>query len=463
MIVEGRSEGLAHFIRRWAAAIGEWLGHRAIPPMAAALAYRTVFSIIPIFIIGLVVLQRFINKQSVVDDLFGRIMSWLGVSQISVNADEAMKIDSVLRQLAGSLDKLSFTGIGIISGLTLIYAAISLLIELENSFNRLYNAPRGRSFVRRVMQYWLLISLGPVLLAGSFFVAEKVTGATGAIEGGWLLQTAGFLSSVAISTLALWLLYMTIPNARVRALPALQGAVAGAVALEAAKYGFHVYLERAALKSLYGSMALIPLFLLWVYMTWVVVLTGLRVSYLIQNGRRVTLLHLASGTRGSAFIDPSYALSVACDVAAAFAAGRSSGVEGVGERIGMTDQAVRQMLERLTQDGVLVELQTGGAEGRQRWVLARPAEKIAVAAVLRSGFAAVGGAVPREVAAMRAAQVAAAGERTLADELAEAVATPPLRPAALRAGEEDVSPVPSPGNDEPGGADAEGKPGGVGV
>ncbi|MDP1662497.1 MAG: YhjD/YihY/BrkB family envelope integrity protein [Phycisphaerales bacterium] len=439
----GQSEGLGHFIKRWTGAVGEWLGHRAIPPMAAALAYRTVFSIIPIFIIGLVVLQRFINKQSVVDDLFGRIMSWLGVSQISVNADEAMKIDSVLRQLAGSLDKLSFTGIGIISGLTLIYAAISLLIELENSFNRLYNAPQGRSFVRRVMQYWLLISLGPVLLAGSFFIAEQVTGMTGAVDGagwsgGWLLKTAGFLSSVAISTLALWLLYITVPNARVRALPALQGAVVGAIALEAAKYGFQVYLERAALKSLYGSMALIPLFLLWVYMTWIVVLTGLRVSYLIQNGRRVTLLHLASGKRGSAFIDPSYALAVACDVAAAFATGKSCGVEEVGERVGMTDQAARQMLERLATDGVLAELQTGGAERRERWVLARPAEKIAVSTVLESGFAAVGSAVPPQVTAMRAAQVAASQGRTLADELEATNAEPAAQSTAVLAGEDEV-------------------------
>lgn len=446
----GEKEGLRSFIQRWTRALGEWLGHQAIPPMAAALAYRTVFSIIPICIIALVVVQRFVNKQSVVDDLFTKIMGWLGVSQISVNSDEAMKIDTVLRQLATSFDKLSFTGIGIISGLTLIYAAISLLIELENAFNKLYNAPRGRSLVRRIMQYWLLISLGPVLLAGSFVVAEKAAGITGVSEGveaggGWIIQTVGFLSSVAISTLALWLLYITVPNTRVKPLAALNGAVVGAVALEAAKYGFHLYLERAALKSLYGSLALIPIFLLWVYTTWVVVLTGLRVSYLIQHGRRVTILHLASGLRGGgSFVDPAFSVAVACDVARAFARGEPSTVEQVGERVGMTDQAARVLLSRLTEERVLLEVQSGpaGGAGRERYVLSRPAESITVESVLRCGFAAVGAAVPSSVAAMRAAQLLASQGRSLADEVKGS--TPVQMPPPVLAGEEPplASPLP---------------------
>lgn len=420
----GTIEGRGALVQRWTRAVGAWLGHQAIPPMAAALAYRTVFSIIPICIIGLVVLQRFVNKQDVVDDLFGRIMGWLGVSQISVNSDEAMKIDTLLRQLAQSFEKLSFTGLGIISGLTLIYAAISLLIELENSFNKLYNAPRGRSLVRRIMQYWLLVSLGPVLIAASFFVAERVTGIAGGVEdgavgaGGWLLKAVAFLSSVAISTLALWLLYVTVPNTRVKLVPALEGALVGAVALEAAKYGFHLYLEHAALKTLYGSMALIPIFLLWVYTTWIVVLTGLRVSYLIQHGRRVTILHLASGLRGAgSFVDPAFSVAVACDVARAFERGEPSSVEQVGERVGMTDQAARVMLSRLTEDRVLLEVQAGNHSGRERFVLSRPAEAISLEAVLKSGFEAVGNAVPPQVATMRSTQLQAVRGRTLADEL----------------------------------------------
>lgn len=413
------SEGLGAVVTRWARAVGAWLGHQAIPPMAAALAYRTVFSIIPICVIGVVVLQRFINKQSVVDDLFARIMTWLGVAEIGLDAGQRGDIFARLQELIGSLDKLSFTGIGIVSGLTLIYAAISLLIELENSFNKLYNAPQGRSLVRRIMQYWLMVSLGPVLLAASFVVAERVAGVTGAVaEGTVLLKVVAFFTSVAISTLALWLLYITIPNTRVKLLPALNGAVAGAVALEAAKYGFHLYLEHAALKTLYGSLALIPIFLLWVYLTWIVILTGLRVSYLIQHGRRVTILQLASGLRGAgSFVDPAYSLAVACDVARAFERGEPSTVEQVGERCGMTDQAARVMLSRLTEDRVLLEVQAGANVGRERYVLSRPAETIAVETVLKSGFAAVGSAVPPQVAAMRAMQMVSTRGRTLADEL----------------------------------------------
>lgn len=424
------------FLQRWGKALGTWLGHQAIPPMAAALAYRTVFSIIPICIIGVVVVQRFVNKQSVVDDLFARVMAWIGVAEIGLDGNQRGEVFNRLQELVASFDKLSFTGIGIASGLTLIYAAISLLIELENSFNKLYNAPRGRSLVRRIMQYWLLVSLGPVLLAASFIVAERVTGIAGTMpEGTLLLKFFGFASSVAISSVALWLLYITVPNTRVKPLAALNGAVAGAIALEAAKWGFQFYLEKAALKTLYGSLALIPIFLLWVYVTWIVVLTGLRVSYLVQNGRRVTILQLASGLRGAgAFVDPAFAIAVACDVARAFAKGEPSSVEQVGERVGISDQTARALLGRLLQDRVVIEVQTGGNASRERYVLARPAEAISVESVLRSGFAAAGGSVPPSVAAMRAAQIDSVKGRTLADEVGSAAAATPSPKPALPEG-----------------------------
>lgn len=419
----------ARLLRDWfphtralAGRLGDRLGHRAIPPIAAALAYRTVFSIIPICVIALVVLQRFVNKQNVVQDLFYRFMDLVGLSQIGLDEDQHSAVSVKLQEIAASFDRVSLTGIGVISGLTLIYAAISLLIELETAFNRLYNAPRGRSFVRRIMQYWLLVSLGPVLIAMSFVVAEKLTGlsAGASVSGGsWLLRVVGFLSSVAISTTTLWVLYVSIPNTRVKFMPALYGAVSAAVALEAAKYGFHLYLERAALKSLYGSLALVPMFLLWVYVTWIVVLTGLRVSYLVQNGRRVTILRLSANLRPRAsFVDPAYAVAVAGEVGKAFARGESLTAEQAAERLGLTDEAARELLARLAEDRLLLAVQTAGA-ALERYVLARPAEAIPLDAVLASGFAVAGESAAPAVEALRAAQLKSVREKTLADEIGQ--------------------------------------------
>lgn len=424
--------------RAFAGRVGDWLGHRAIPPMAAALAYRTVFSIIPLCVIALVVLQRFVNKRSVVQDLFYRFMDLVGLSQLELDADQHSAVAAKLQEISGSFARVSFTGIGIISGLTLIYAAISLLIELESAFNRLYNAPRGRSLVRRLMQYWLLISLGPVLIAASFAVAERLTGITadvgGADEGSWLLRVLAFVSSVAISTMTLWVLYVSIPNTRVRFLPALYGAMAGAVALEAAKYGFHIYLERAALKSLYGSLALIPIFLLWVYVTWIVVLTGLRVSYLVQQGRRLTILHFSAGLAAQAsFVDPAYAVAVACEVGRAFARGESVTSEQVAERLRITDEAARILLARLVENRLLLLAQTPGAD-LERYVLAKPAEAMRLEEVLAVGFAAAGERAAPAVEALRAAQLRAVRDRTLADEIGPLAVVPGTQAASALAG-----------------------------
>ncbi|MFT3684049.1 MAG: YihY/virulence factor BrkB family protein [Phycisphaerales bacterium] len=441
------SQGWFPRSRAMAGRLGDWLGHRAIPPMAAALAYRTVFSIIPLCVIAIVVLQSFVNKRSVVQDLFGKFMDLIGLGQIGLDEDQNSAVAGKLQEIAGHFDKVSFTGIGIISGLTLVYAAISLLIELETAFNRLYNAPRGRSVVRRLMQYWLLISLGPVLIAASFAVAERLTGITAGVESvatGWLLSVVAFISSVAISTMTLWVLYITIPNTRVRFMPALYGALVGSVALEAAKYGFHIYLERAALKSLYGSLALVPMFLLWVYLTWLIVLTGLRVSYLIQQGRRLRILHLSAGLRSkAAFFDPAYAVAVACEVGRAFARGESVTAEQIAERTGVTDEAARELLGRLKGQGVVLPVQTPGSD-LERFVLARPAETVQTESVLAAGFEAAGSGAAPAVEALRAAQVKAVKGRTLADELGQIGGVPggaaPQTPAASVV--EAVAPVP---------------------
>lgn len=413
-------------LQRLGRLVGAWLGHESIPQMAAAMAYRTVFSIIPLCIIGLVVLQRFVNKEKTVESLFERFLEVVGLAQIGLDQDQSNIVATKLRELTRSFDSLSFTGIGLISGLTLIYAAISLLVELENAFNRLYGATRGRSLVRRLMQYWLMVSLGPVLLAMSFFVVDRLTGAAGSVAGAWFGYIGAYASSVAITSLLLWVLYLTMPNARVRPTAALYGAVVASVALEAAKFGFQLYLQNAALKSIYGSLALIPVFLLWVYVTWVIVLTGVRVAFLIQHGRRVTLLSRLAGSgnggrAGDVFIDPAYVAEVAADVARRFATGQPAVLDGIAERAGLSEAATRAALGELARAGLVAPIKDERSGG-ERWVLCRPAETIAMPDVLRAGFSLAGEQGPRVVLQVRQAQLRAAEGQSLAGQIAGAEA-----------------------------------------
>src|SRR5262249_6220086 len=160
-------------------------------------------------------------------------------------------------------------------------------------FNQIYRVPLGRSWARRIVNYWSLLTLGALGLGTSFVMTEwisrKIAYITENVVHGEsstiLLGLVGYLLTVTVSTVMFLLVYTVVPNTRVKVGPALSGAAVAAVVWEASKWAFTQYLKfSTGYAKLYGSIALIPLFLLWVYVTWCIVLFGLNVAYYLQHG-----------------------------------------------------------------------------------------------------------------------------------------------------------------------------------
>lgn len=425
-----------------------WIAQESIPQMAAALAYRSIFSLIPLVLLAFLIVQLVQKDMSLVEDLLRKILHMTGLDQVKVDPStfvgpvqpgEAMAsasgfdLEIWLRGVLKEFSKVSLTGIGLITGVTLVYAAFSLLVEVEKSFNRVYGAASSRSWARRFTQYWLVLSLGPVLMYASFVTAEQfssiatnITERGSSLLGSWLVSFSGFVTSVVISSALLALLYSTVPNTRVRVRPALIGAASAAVALELAKYGFRFYLARAGFQSLYGALAVLPLFLLWLYLTWFIVLAGLRISFIVQHGSHGLLIHLwrdsgmeRSGLLGSAWIDPASAVNVMIEVAQGFRAGRPRPAEAIADNLGLDALLVRRVLARLVERQLLVRVSSGRSDS---YTLARPADLIATADVLNVGFDLAGpldsGAGSEFIGRMRAAQIKAADGVMLAELVA---------------------------------------------
>ncbi|MBA4119329.1 MAG: hypothetical protein C0513_01300 [Isosphaera sp.] len=488
-----------------------WLGHDTLPLMAAALSYRTIFSLIPLLLVGLLTLQLFSNTDALIQQLLRRVIDQAGLADIvskavatGGDAGEAAALSEAqreagLRQIEGWIQGilkgfrgLNFGAIGLVSALTLIYAAISLLVEVENSFNTVYGVARGRSFKQRVLQYWLVVTLGPLAVYGSFYVGERFTAAAervvstqiqavegapgpqgasaarweaglasptdpgrsarGTVEGAMaavrgealgglsgaglggagsgisqrLIRGVGFGVTVLISTVLLWVLYVIVPNTKVRVWAALAGALVGGVLLEVAKWGFRNFVTGAGYQSLYGSLALLPLFLMWVYVLWMIVLLGLRLAYLIQTGRRgrvvgvANLVERATGSGRAWWVDPAAGVPVLALVARAFGRGQGVSAEDLSRACGIEPRLVGQMLERMHTNGWVHR----GAEEREgQWVLSMPAERIGLGPVLEACFElADAGQTTREVREsvvrrLRRAQVASVRGMSLASVL----------------------------------------------
>ena len=150
---------------------------------------------------------------------------------------------------------------------------------------------RGRGWFTKFTTYWTVVTLGVIFLLATFYVGDRFTSLVGQISGssgigagGVLVTIAGFIVTVCISTLLFVSMYTIVPNTRVSVRAALAGGIFAAILWEASKWGFTEYLRYSAGYSrMYGSVALLPLFMLWIYVTWLVVLFGLQISYTMQR------------------------------------------------------------------------------------------------------------------------------------------------------------------------------------
>lgn len=406
-----------------------------LPQMAAALSYRTIFGLIPTLVVALLILGQVVAQDDLAD-VIKRAMNYAGLQNISVSGEIASDpgmgppVERTLDQWVAMLISRARTGIsagaiGLVGFVILIYAAVTMLVEIERAFNQIYRVPRGRSWFRRVVNYWTLLTLGGIGLAATFYVGARFqlwakdvveSQGLGVGTGAATIQVIGYLVTVAISTAMLTLVYATVPNTRVRAVAALVGAVIAALLWEAGKWGFGQYIEYSTgYAKLYGSLALVPLFLLWVYYTWLIVLFGLAVTYQFQHGRNKTSpqpLH----DFGPTIIEPSACLLVMASMARAMAIGTPQSIKAIGLSTGLSEPVVTIIVSRFAERGLLLRVEREGESVDVQYALARNPSMIRVGEVLSLGFELAGGPESNPVVErMRRAQIDAAGAETLAD------------------------------------------------
>jgi len=360
--------------------------------MAAALSYRTIFGLVPVLVVVAVALAA-LTKEETQQNVIKQLLTYGGLSDIRIEAEgpppegavtspqesraQEATLDEWVNGLAVRAAKhiksLPFNIIGAIALLTLIYAAFSMLVEIEQAFNQIYNAPEGRSWYQRLLQYWTLLTFGPILLIASFAItsfaqnsAESLASYGGTPHDAFK-SVLGFVGAVVVSTVFLWLIYMIVPNTRVQVMPALLGAAVGGILWEAGKQAFTMYVGTStSYKDLYGAVAVLPLFLMWIYLSWLVVLLGLQLAYSMQTYRQATARGLTSSVLATLglledahpankprIIDPSAILVALACVADRFQRGMTSDHAQVAQCTGIDEQAVGEMLEKLAGAGVL--------------------------------------------------------------------------------------------------------------
>jgi len=395
--------------------------------MAAALTYRTIFGLVPLLMVSMLAFRLFGDMEQAAAKLQRAAYAFFNY-QVDTSRPEAAAFKEVLDgrilDIMRTVSGLSFETIGAIGALLLIWAALGLLVSFENAANKVYRAPRGRTWPVRIGIYWTVLTLGPILLLVVLYAAEFWLGRAEALPFvGPVFALLGEFGSLAGSCLALVLLFKLMPNTHVRWRPAIAGALIAAALGEATKWAFGLYVSRALpYLKLYGALGLIPLFLFWMYLNWLIVLFGLEIAFTLQALRGRVFEKTADGGDALRVSDPFWLVPLAGAIARGSRAGQPVSRQQLAEELDLRLEAVAELVHVLEEDGLVLHTTRPGSED-VGLMLALPAELVPLARVVALVSRCSLGDKPRAgagwagLAWLHETARKAAAERTIADLL----------------------------------------------
>lgn len=247
--------------------------------IASSLAYTTLLSLVPLIAVAFVFMENLPMFQEVGESIqvfiFENFIPSFGNT-----------IWQYLEQFSRKASQLTITGIAV-----LIIIAMMLMSTIDGALNTIWHVRDRRSAVARFPVYWAVITLGPLLVGVGIFSTSYLlsTSIFTEVDASYGLdlkhRLLSWLPFITTST-AFTLIYILVPNCFVSRRHAIIGGMFAAIAFELAKYGFGIYVKNmTAYETLYGAVAIIPVFLIWIYLSWVVVILGAHVSFCLSSFR----------------------------------------------------------------------------------------------------------------------------------------------------------------------------------
>ncbi|HEY0180945.1 MAG TPA: YihY family inner membrane protein [Dokdonella sp.] len=237
---------------------------------AGALAYTSVFALVPLTAAVLGFLAAFPGfagwREQITQWVFENFVPAAGST-----------VQGYITQFADNASKATAVGV-----LVLLFSAVSLMMSIEDAFNRIWRVQVARGATARFVIYWTALTLGPLLLVAALAISSyalalpfiDAAAAQFSIKAR-VLAALPFL----IVWAALFAAYVVIPNRGVRLRDAAIGSLIAAALFEAAKRGFALYATKyASYQQVYGALAIVPIFIFWIYLSWIIVLFGASVT-----------------------------------------------------------------------------------------------------------------------------------------------------------------------------------------
>jgi membrane protein len=329
---------------------------------AMALTYISLFALVPALVVAFSVVQAFTGMERIAT----RVNEFL-FENLAVGARAT--IEPYLQRFVHNAH---LTSAGVVGGALLVWSAVSLFSNVDRAVNDIWGIRRRRRLRAQAVIYWVGLTLGPLLLAASVMMGHS-TRTFLAGTGYRLLATA---ASAVLTCAFFAVLYLLVPDTKVRLGAAAAGGLAAGLAWELAKWGYTFAVAKFfRYHAIYGSVAAVPIFLLWLFVSWSILLFGARLAYVVQYAPlRRGAAHPASRSGREVL-----AGEVMLAVARAYDRGaRPPDAGDVAAELGLDAEDASEAMAALKQASLVVAVGDGGL------VPSRPLEKITLEHVRRA-------------------------------------------------------------------------------
>ncbi len=326
---------------------------------AGSLTFTTLFAIVPIVTVALTLVSAF----PVFSAMTAHVKLFLFSNLVPQSAGKMLAF--YVTQFTENAARLTALGI-----VFLIVTALTLMLTIDHVFNTIWRVSRKRSMMHRILIYWGMLTIGPLLIGSSLSMTSWLLGRSSevALHGVFFLKTLPALLTVS----AMSLLYIIVPNAPVAKRHAFLGGMLAGIAFELMKIGFGWYITHfTTYKLVYGAFASIPVFLLWIYISWLIMISGALITACLPLYGQVP----GRNFPGKHFHD---AVKLLESLHTAHQEGRALRIEALREHTGLHFDEIASLLAVLAASGLASETQEGA------WMLGKDANRILLSDIYRA-------------------------------------------------------------------------------
>jgi membrane protein len=332
--------------------------------LCGSLTFTTLLALVPLVTIMLTVVTAF----PVFDEIVQTLRSFVTANMVPEASSSLITV--YVQQFSDNAARLTALGI-----VLLAVTSIMLMLTIDRAFNTIWRVKRPRPLIQRVLIYWSVLTIGPLLVGGSLSLTSwLVTQSMGLGKQVPELTIAVLkLVPLMLTSVAFGFLYRTVPNRQVTVLDAAVGGIIAAFAFEAMKIGFGHFVARiATYKLVYGTFASLPIFLMWIYLSWVVVVFASVITAVLPYWRTGGVL--LKQPPGAQFVE---AVEILKMLYRAYGDGRVLNLQQLRIAVKLSWEDAEAILDKLVAAGWVAKLQGNG------WVLARDATAIRVGDVFQ--------------------------------------------------------------------------------